>query len=332
MNAPNPLIDQFGRQHSYLRVSLTDRCNLRCLYCMPKEGLKWSPTSEHLSNDELVYLIKLFSEMGIRHVRLTGGEPTLRKGLISLVERITEEAAGLTDLSMTTNGLLLDHLAQPLKAAGLKRLNISIDSLDSDRFHTITRGGSLKRVLQGIDASLSAGFQKIKLNLVLLKDHNEDEIFDFIDFCSKSSDILELRCIEYMPFQARWMKCLSAASIKTKILTRYHQLAPVENHPDRGPARSFIIPENNVKIGFISPLSNRFCPSCNRLRLMADGSLRSCLAKEKHPPLREFIRKNYPTEQLKKTIQQIVWHKVDGHHCKEDSGTLFEGTMTRIGG
>jgi len=331
MNALRPLIDQFGRQHSYLRVSLTDRCNLRCLYCMPKEGLQWSPTSAHLSNDELVSIIKIFSEMGIRHIRLTGGEPTLRKGLVSLVQRIATEATELTDLSMTTNGLLLDHLAQPLKEAGLQRLNISIDSLDPERFHDITRGGNLHRVLDGIEASLQAGFQKIKLNLVLLKDQNEEEIFDFIDFCARYPKILELRCIEYMPFQARWMKCVSVETIKKKLSTHY-QLIPQEKHPDRGPAREYLIPENDVRIGFISPLSNRFCPSCNRLRLMADGSLRSCLAKEKHPPLRDLLRENHSQEQLKSQIQAIVWNKVDGHHCRENSGTPFEGTMTRIGG
>ena len=331
MNPPNSLIDQFGRQHSYLRVSLTDRCNLRCLYCMPKEGLQWSPRASHLSNEELVSIIKIFSEMGIRHVRLTGGEPTLRRGLISLVQQISAASPQLTDLSMTTNGLLLDHLAKPLQSAGLKRLNISIDSLDPARFAEITRGGNLHRVLNGIEAALEAGFQKIKLNLVLLKDHNEEEILDFIDFCARYPEILELRCIEYMPFQARWMNCVSVESIKKK-LSAHYQLVAQEKHPDRGPAREYLIPENNVRIGFISPLSNRFCSSCNRLRLMADGSLRSCLAKEKHPPLRDLIRGSHTADQLKRQIQRIVWKKVDGHHCEENSGTPFEGTMTRIGG
>lgn len=324
------LIDQFGRQHSYLRVSLIDRCNMRCLYCMPAEGLKWDPTSEHLSNDELVSIIKTFSEMGIRHVRLTGGEPTLRKGLVSLVQKITDETM-LSDLSMTTNGLLLDHLAKPLADAGLKRLNISIDSLDPERFKLITRGSDLKRVLRGIDAAIEAGFKTIKLNLVLLKDQNENEIINFIDLCARYPDILELRCIEYMPFQARKMASISVETVK-KTLRQQFTLIPLENHPDRGPASQFVIKERNVRVGFISPLSNSFCGSCNRLRLMANGSLRSCLSTESNSSLRDLIRGEHSKEELKELIQNIIWKKVRGHNCKEDSGTLFEGTMTLIGG
>ena len=167
--------------------------------------------------------------------------------------------------------------------------------------------------------------------MVLLKDKNEEEVFDFIDFCAKNPEILELRCIEYMPFQARLMKCVSVETIKKKLSSRY-QLIPQESHSDRGPAREYLISENNVKIGFISPLSNSFCSSCNRLRLKADGSLRSCLSKEKHPSLRELIRGNHPIEHLRAQIQRIVWNKVDGHNCHEDSGTPFEGIMTQIGG
>jgi cyclic pyranopterin phosphate synthase len=268
--------------------------------------------------------------MGIRHVRLTGGEPTLRKGLISLIQRITDETQ-LSDLSMTTNGLLLDRLAKPLADAGLKRLNISIDSLDAERFKLITRGSDLKRVLRGIDAAIEAGFKTIKLNLVLLKDHNENEIIDFIDLCARYPDILELRCIEYMPFQARKMASISVETVKKQLRTQF-TLIPLENHPDRGPASQFLIQERNVRVGFISPLSNSFCSTCNRLRLMANGALRSCLSLERQSSLRDLIRGEHSTKELEELIQKIVWNKVDGHHCLEKSGTPFEGTMTRIGG
>lgn len=324
------LIDQFGRKHSYLRISLTDRCNLRCLYCMPKEGLQWQPSSSHLQNTEIIRLAKIFTNLGIEHIRLTGGEPTLRKNLVELVSALAK-LPKLKDLSLTTNGVLLPKLAKPLYDAGLKRLNISIDSLQEHRFNQITRSSDFHRVIQGIETSISTGFSPIKLNIVLLKDHNGDEIFDFIDFCAQRPTSTELRFIEYMPFNARWLKCLSIRDIQQQLKLKY-QLVPLEKKSHQGPAQNFLIPEKNVRIGFISPLSNRFCSSCNRIRLMADGSLRSCLAKENHPPLRDFLRQGHSDLEIQRLIQSIVWNKVDGHHCTEDSGTPFEGTMTQIGG
>ncbi len=331
------LIDQFQRTHRYLRLSLTDRCNLRCVYCMPAEGLQWIPSPEILTKDEVIYLAKIFVQMGIEHIRFTGGEPTVRKDLLEIVQGVAQ-IEGVQDLSMTTNALTFAKLALPLRKAGLRRVNISIDSLQSDRFSELTRGGKLTKVLAGIDAAYQAGFgvdSPIKLNVVVIANKNDDEILDFVRFASEHPANIEPRFIEYMPFGKRLHRNTHTQSLQTQ-LSKQTPITPVQHSSfNTGPAQYVIASEYNVRVGFISPISNRFCASCNRLRLSAHGDLRACLAKEPHPTLRSVIRNPEHTPQdIQQLIQQIVWGKVKGHQCAtEDKKQIpFEGIMTQIGG
>lgn len=292
--------------------------------------MNWQPRQALLAYEEIARLVYVFAQMGIRKVRLTGGEPTMRADLPQLVAALSR-IDGIDDLAMTTNGHTLPKLAKPLADAGLSRLNISIDSLKADRFSALTRGGNLSRVLSGIAAAQSVGLRPIKLNVVLLRGENEDEIFDFIDFCAQSNGALTLRFIEYMPFEARWHQCVPAAEVRQIIAQKYEMV--VDDHKvGAGPARGWRIPERNVSVGFISPLSNRFCGDCNRLRLMLDGHLRTCLAHEDTPSLRDMLREGASDEALMSAIRAMVMGKPDGHHCEVDGGTVFEGVMTGIGG
>lgn len=324
------LTDRFGRIHTYLRVSVTDRCNYRCVYCMPAEGMSWVPRDTLLTFEEIARIVTVFAQLGIRKIRLTGGEPTMRSDITRLIAALSR-IEGIDDLAMTTNGHTLARLAQPLADAGLRRLNISIDSLKPDRFSALTRGGKLERVLAGIEAARAAGLTPIKLNTVLLAGHNEDEIFDLVEYCAAANGDLQLRFIEYMPFEARWHQCIPSAEVRRRLGTRY-TLIPAMSKIGHGPAREWLIKDNGLSIGFISPLSHRFCESCNRLRLMVDGHLRTCLAHEDTPSLRDLIRKGATDARLTGAIEQMVLGKPDGHHCEVDGGTVFEGVMTGIGG
>lgn len=296
------------------------------------------PSDSFLSASEIIDLGRHFVSLGIEHIRLTGGEPTLRKDLLDIVTGLAS-IPDLQDLSLTTNGLLLDKLAIPLKESGLQRLNISIDSLQPERFSQMTRGGKLHKVLTGIDAAYAAGFghtpqTPIKLNAVIIPGRNDDELMDFIEYAHQHPAYIEPRFIEYMPFGNRWHDSSNSASLREK-LQLHVPLIPIQSKTQhRGPARQFLVPTHNLTIGFISPISNRFCSTCNRLRLSAQGDLRSCLAKEDHPSLRDALRTNATEKQIQQLIQQIVHGKVEGHQCSVDESTPipFEGVMTQIGG
>lgn len=296
------------------------------------------PTESFLSASEIIDLGHHFVALGIEHIRLTGGEPTLRRDLLDIVEGLAT-IPHLRDLSLTTNGLLLEKLAQPLRESGLRRLNISMDSLQSERFSEMTRGGNLNKVLAGIDAAYAAGFGRtphtpIKLNAVIIPNRNDDELIDFIEYAHQHEAYIEPRFIEYMPFGQRWHDSSNAASLRER-LQRTIPLIPVQSDTQhRGPARQFLVPTHNLTIGFISPISNRFCSTCNRLRLSAQGDLRSCLAKEDHPSLRDALRTQTSNQEIRQLIRQIVYGKVEGHQCSVDESTPipFEGVMTQIGG
>ncbi|MFT5681354.1 MAG: cyclic pyranopterin phosphate synthase [Myxococcota bacterium] len=325
-----PLTDQYGRVHTYLRVSVTDRCNYRCVYCMPAEGMSWVPRKELLTYEEIARIVRVFAGLGIRQIRLTGGEPTMRSDITQLIATL-RDIPGIDDLSMTTNAHTLARLAQPLVEAGLTRLNVSIDSLKPDRFAALTRGGDLKRVLDGIEAARAAGLTPIKLNAVLLAGENEDEIFDLVEYAAAADGDLQLRFIEYMPFEARWHRCVPAAEVRRRLATRY-TLATTPDKIGGGPSREWRIAENGLRVGFISPLSHRFCDTCNRLRLMVDGHLRTCLAHEDTPSLRDLLRQGASETELADSIRLMVLGKPDGHHCEVDGGEVFQGVMTGIGG
>ncbi len=325
------LEDSFGRQHTYLRISVTDRCNLRCVYCMPEEGLSWVPRPDLLQYEEIARLVTIMAPMGIRKVRITGGEPTLRSDIISLVKSL-HAVNGIEEIAMTTNGLTLAPLAGPLAEAGLDRINVSIDSTNPALFAKLTRGGKVERVLAGIASAREAGLTPIKLNAVILAGENEHELFNLVDFANKHPEDMEIRFIEYMPFEERRFKSVKADTLLQRLRTRF-TLQPRHTHsPTQGPARSFQVVETGLRVGFISPLSQHFCATCNRLRLTSDGNLRTCLAHENTPSLRDLIRDGYSDADLAASIQAMVMGKVAGHDCQINGGSLFEGTMTAIGG
>lgn len=324
------LTDRFGRAHTYLRVSVTDRCNFRCVYCMPADGMDWMPKPNLLSYEEIVRLVRVFAGLGITRVRLTGGEPLVRQDLEVLVDELGQ-IPGLTDIAMTTNAHRLAGCAQRLADAGLNRLNVSLDSLQPERFKALTRGGSLAKVLEGIDAARAAGIGPIKLNVVVLEGETDDEVLDLIEFFSRSPEAFVLRFIEYMPFQARWHRSVPAEDLRKLIRTAY-TLEPLHERLGDGPAVYWRVVETGLPVGFISPLSEKFCGSCNRLRLMADGHLRTCLSDDGTPSLRDLLRGGATDDDLARAIQAMVLGKREGHSALIEGGTPFEGIMTRVGG
>lgn len=322
------LLDRFGRQHTYLRVSVTDRCNYRCVYCLPKEGMSWLPRAELLTYEEIARLVQVFAVMGVRRVRLTGGEPTVRRDILELVREIAA-VPGIEDLSLTTNGATLAKTAGLLAGAGLTRVNVSVDTLDPARFTRITRGGDLAQVLDGIDAARAAGLTPIKINMVVMAGDNDDEVVSLARWCLPHAADTVLRYIEYMPFEGRWHGSVPAAAIRARL----GELGPVEPFDEPlggGPARYWTVA--GLRVGFIAPLTEHFCATCNRLRLLADGHLRTCLAHEDTPSLRDLVRGGATDEELTTAIRAMVSGKPAGHEAETEGGRFFEGVMTGIGG
>ncbi|MCB9674212.1 MAG: GTP 3',8-cyclase MoaA [Alphaproteobacteria bacterium] len=328
--ASGPLVDRFGRAHTYLRVSVTDRCNYRCTYCMPAVGLDWLPRAQVLSYEEVARLVRVFASMGVSRVRLTGGEPTLRRGIVDLVGMIAR-TPGVTDLSMTTNGHALAARANDLAAAGLTRLNVSLDTLDPERFAAITRGGNVAAVLAGIDAALEAGLQPVKINCVVIAGQNDGDLHAMVDhFAGRPGT--QLRFIEYMPFEGNGgqKQHVPAAELRRRLAER-HTLTPIERQGG-GPSRDVRL-DNGLVVGFISPITEHFCDACNRLRLQADGSLRTCLSRDDAPNLRDLLRGGADDAALEAAIRAQVFGKVAGHEAHVDGDfRVFEGVMTRVGG
>ncbi len=283
------LFDQYKRKHDYLRLSITDRCNLRCVYCMPKEGLPFFPTDEVLSQDEIVQLVENFAEMGISKVRITGGEPLLRTDVVDIVRRI-KDVEGVDDVSMTTNGLFLTKKAEALKEAGLDRLNISLDTFDPDRYKEITRGGNIQQVLDGISFASKLNFKKIKLNTVLIKGQNDDEILKFLEFTKDHN--VNVRFIEFMPIGnslKTWKKEFVGLSNVFEVCKENHlEYTPIELNGN-GPSDNYQIAGYEGSFGLIHPISAKFCENCNRLRITADGYIKACLYWNEEINIREAI-------------------------------------------
>jgi len=304
------LSDSFQRPIDYLRISVTDRCNLRCIYCMPAEGIDLLPHEDILSYEEIYRVALVAAELGIKKVRITGGEPLVRIGLSSLI-RMLAQIDTIDDIALTTNGTLLAQYAAGLKAAGLRRVNISLDTLKADKFRQITRCGDLDDVLKGIAAASDAGLNPIKINVVVMARINDDEL---LDFAGKTvEDGWHVRFIEYMPFN-REMAHTSFVSVN-EIRERLAVLGELEpcTFKGNGPAKYYRLPQAKGTIGFITPVSEHFCFRCNRIRLTADGKLRPCLLSEREFDLRQPLRSAMPAEDLKKLIKKAVESKPRQH-------------------
>lgn len=328
-----PLVDRFGRVHTYVRVSVTDRCNYRCTYCMPAEGLTWLRRGELLSFEETHRIVGVFAGMGVRRIRLTGGEPTIRRDLRRLVELIAS-VPGIEDVSMTTNAHRFAAHAHALAEAGLRRVNISLDSLDAQRFAEMTRGGDLARVLDGIAKARDAGLVPIKINCVVINGTNDGEVHDFVDTFARWADDTVVRFIEFMPFDGNDLaeRHLPAAVIRERLAERWSLRPGARRGCGGGPAESWIL-DNGLEVGFVSPITGHFCQTCNRLRLSADGHLRTCLSRDDTPSLRDVLRAGASDAELEALIRSAVWAKVPGHEAHaEGGGRMFEGVMTRVGG
>lgn len=329
---PLPLIDRHGRVATDLRVSLTDRCNLRCDYCMPAEGLPWLPREELLSDAELVRLISIGVErLGITSIRFTGGEPLLRQGLVGLVEA----AAALDprpELALTTNGLGLDKLAPALAAAGLDRLNISMDSIRPETFAEITRRDRLSDVQQGIQAAADAGLGPIKVNAVLLRGVNEDQAVELLDWCLERD--LRLRFIEQMPLdpQHGWSRSemITAEEIHSLLSQRY-RLTPMAGRGS-SPAEDFLVDDGPGRVGIIASVSKPFCGDCNRVRLTADGQIRNCLFAREESDLRAALRGGATDAEIAQQWAAAVLGKFPGHGINDPSFLQPDRPMSAIGG
>jgi cyclic pyranopterin phosphate synthase len=321
-------LDSFGRSIDYLRISVTDRCNLRCIYCMPPEGVPHISHNDILSYEEIRAVVQAAGQLGIHRIRLTGGEPLVRADFPELVKMLSQ-IEGITELSLTTNGALLKNYAQALKQAGLSRVNVSLDTLRPDRFQYITRLGELEDVLAGIEAAKEAGLHPIKVNTVIMRGINDDEILEFTRMTYK--DGWHVRFIELMPFKG---VADSVPSVEVQQLISYlGRLEPCMSVTGNGPAIYYRLAGAKGTIGFISPLTEiSFCSRCNRIRLTADGKLRPCLLGDDEIDLKMPLRSNASIEQLKRLILKAVASKPERHRLKDTNERPMERKMSQIGG
>lgn len=305
------MIDPFNRDINYLRVSITDRCNLRCIYCMPKEGLSLLGHDDILRYEEILRVVRETVKMGISKVRITGGEPLARRGVIDFIRSLMT-MEGLEDISLTTNGILLEKCAAQLADAGMKRINISLDSLNRERYASITRGGDLDTVLRGIEAVRELGLSPIKINVVVVNGLNDDEIADFARLSMEKP--YQIRFIELMPMGKAPIHNLGkylSNEVLRKRIRKLYRLTPLEKKRSRfdGPAQLYRIEDGIGEIGFISPVSHEFCTSCNRLRLTAEGHLRACLLAEEETDLKGALRSGCTDEELRALIGTAIARK-----------------------
>ena len=324
-------IDQFGRNIHYLRISLTDHCNLRCVYCMP-EDQTFRPNPEMMQDDELTLLTRLFASLGFDKIRLTGGEPTVRAHIVDVV-RSMASTEGIRSVSMTTNGVLLKKLAQPLAEAGLQRVNISVDTLNAEKFKRLTRWGKLEDVWEGVLAAEKAGLTPIKLNAVVVKGYNEEDVVDLARLTLNHP--WQMRFIEMMHFggvtDVQTGQIITAAQIQERIQLELGPMEPSNNGNLDGEARIFHLPGAQGDIGFISSVTSPFCDSCTRARLTADGRLRLCLLRENEVDLLKPLRAGATLEDLRQVILDGIWFKPWGHGLAEGVIPLNR-VMNEIGG
>ena len=338
----NKLIDNFGREISYLRVSITDRCNYRCIYCQPERQFEFIPHEEILRYEEIVEIVQEAVELGITKVRITGGEPLVREGIVDFIRQL-KKIDKLEDISLTTNGFFLSEYAEKLKAAGLNRVNISLDSLQEEKYRRIARAGSLKKVLKGIDSAFKAGLLPIKINTVVMKGINDDEIDDFVKLALLRP--LNIRFIELMPSGEEVIKefknkFISVQKIKEKLIKKY-LLRPIKISTSNGPAKYFQIEGGKGTVGFINALSQHFCKTCNRIRLTSEGKLRPCLFSNKEIDIKSEIRNSEKLNTSipylrKKLIQEKIIEAVKLKPASHQLNTKVKNNisfqMSKIGG
>ena len=327
------LIDSFGRVHNNLRISVTDRCNIRCFYCMPAEDVVFMQRGQLLSYEEIERFVRAVVPLGIDKIRLTGGEPLVRNDLPVLVQKLAS-IDGIRDIGLTTNGILLADLAQPLFDAGLRRINISLDALNAVRFEEITRRGGFEKVIAGIHAAQRAGFDPVKINAVSIRGVTEEEIVPFGRFARETG--AEVRFIEYMPLDAdnAWEreKVLFASEIIDVLSREIMPLTPLDGQDPAAPASDFQFDDGIGRIGFIASVSQPFCESCNRFRLTADGKLRNCLFSLEETDIRSLLRNDGTDEQIVAAARECVSAKWEGHEINTARFVQPERPMYSIGG
>ena len=317
------MIDRLGRKINYLRISVTDKCNLRCRYCMPEDGVCKKDHADMLTEDEMIMAVEAAASLGITKVRITGGEPLVKKNIVSICSR-TAAVEGIKEVCLTTNGLLLPQLAGPLKEAGVKRLNISLDTLNADKYAYITRVGKLENFRTGLDAAFEAGFEKIKINAVLIGGFNDDEIVDMANLTREYP--LDMRFIELMPMYDSGDFGMAAYLPYSKVLEKLPEAVSVPQ--DGGVAKLYRLPGAKGNIGLISPVSAHFCSECNRLRLTADGKLKPCL----HAP-DEYSIKGLDKAGIKRVFEEAIWNKPAWHGDLDALNRSKAGrNMNEIGG
>ena len=328
-----PLVDSLGRVHTNLRISVTDRCNIRCFYCMPDENVRFKPRSQILSFEEIERFVRVVAPMGVRKLRLTGGEPLVRADMPGLIARLAR-IPGIADIAMTTNGILLADQAQALKDAGLHRLNISLDALSEETFRRISRRDGLDRVLAGIAAAQAVGFNKIRLNAVAIRGTTEPEIVPLAHFAREHG--MEMRFIEYMPLDAehQWDhdQVLTGEEIRRTIEAAIGSLEPAERDDPSQPAMDYQFVDGSGQIGFINPVTQPFCGDCNRLRLTAEGQVRNCLFSTVEWDARALLRGGASDADLEQLVRDCVAAKKPGHGIDSEEFVRPQRAMYQIGG
>lgn len=328
-----PLKDNSNRTIDYLRISVTDRCNLSCVYCKPRTQVRMIRHQEIFRYEEMLRIVRIAVPLGISHVRITGGEPLARRGVLEFIAAL-REVAGIEDVSLTTNGVLLGEMCRELRDAGIKRLNISLDSLNARRFREITGSAVWDRVWQGIADAEEAGFSPIKINMVPVKGVNDDEIADFARLTLARR--LHIRFIEFMPIGAndRWHTeaCVTSDRVRAIIEREFGPLAPFLAKGSAGPSDNYQIPGARGVVGFISPISKHFCASCRRLRLTADGRIRPCLLSDTEIDIKTPMRAGCSDEELERLLRLSLEIKPERHRVSEDPAACSQRIMSRIGG
>lgn len=325
------LTDSFGRRHSYLRISLTEKCNLRCQYCMPEEGVKLTPRGQLLTTEEVLTLARLFVREGVEKIRLTGGEPLIRPDVLHIITEM-KKLEGLKTIAVTTNGMNLARLLPGLKKAGVDLLNVSLDSLVPAKFEFIVRRKGFHKVMEGIDKAIKMGYNPVKVNCVVMRGLNEDELLDFVALTERKP--LDVRFIEYMPFDGnKWnfKKMVSYAEMLDRIKQQWPNLEPLPGD-ETGTAKAFRVPGFQGQLGFITSMSDNFCGSCNRLRITADGNLKVCLFGNSEVSLRDCLRSGASDEELLQIIGAAVGRKKKQHAGMFNISQMKNRPMILIGG